>query len=116
LNCDDDGTVLDVAGFDDEGDLAWAGEAELASNNRHAPVEDYDKLSAVDGDAVWAFNTRETAIDVLDALADADRIDERVSGRSARSFANIRDAVDELDADGLSTVRGFKNLKEELVL
>jgi len=53
---------------------------------------------------------------VLDALADADRIDERVSGRSARSFANIRDAVDELDADGLSTVRGFKNLKEELVL
>ncbi|AUV84675.1 hypothetical protein C2R22_24105 (plasmid) [Salinigranum rubrum] len=110
----DDGTVLDVAGFDDEGDLVWAGEAELASNNRHAPVKDYDKLSAVDGDAVWAFNTRETAIDVLDALADADRIDERVSGRSARSFANIRDAVDELDADGLSTVRGFKNLKEEL--
>ncbi|TKX83642.1 hypothetical protein EXE43_23200, partial [Halorubrum sp. SS5] len=91
-----------------------AGEAELASNNRHAPVEDYDKLSAVDGDAVWAFNTRETAIGVLDALADADRIDEPVSGRSARSFANIRDAVEELSADGLTTVRGFKNLKEGL--
>ncbi|NHX37370.1 MULTISPECIES: ATP-binding protein [Halolamina] len=110
----DDGTVLDVAGFDADGDLVWAGEAELASNNRHAPVEDYDKLSAVDADAIWAFNNRETALDVLDSLADADRIGERVSGRAARSFATIRDAVDEFDAAGLTTVRGFKNLDQEL--
>ncbi|EMA65440.1 hypothetical protein C470_00430 [Halorubrum distributum JCM 13561] len=110
----DDGTVLDVAGFDEDGDLVWAGEAELASNNRHAPVEDYDKLSAVDADAIWAFNNRETALDVLDSLADADRIDERISGRAARSFATIRDAVGEFDAAGLTTVRGFKNLDQEL--
>ncbi|WP_193310490.1 ATP-binding protein [Halorubrum halophilum] len=110
----DDGTVLDVAGIDEDGDLVWAGEAELASNNRHAPVEDYDKLSAVDADAIWAFNNRETALDVLDSLADADRIDERVSGRAARSFATIRDAVDDFDAGGLTTVRGFKNLDQEL--
>ncbi|WP_435119757.1 ATP-binding protein [Halolamina sp. C58] len=110
----DDGTVLDVAGFDGDGDLIWAGEAELASNNRHAPVEDYDKLSTVDAGAIWAFNNRETALDVLDSLADADRIDERVSGRAARSFATIRDAVDEFDAAGLTTVRGFKNLDQEL--
>jgi len=110
----DDGTVLDVAGFDEDGGLVWAGEAELASNNRHAPVEDYDKLSAVDADAIWAFNNRETALDVLESLADADRIDERVSGRAARSFATIRDAVDEFDAAGLTTVRGFKNLDQEL--
>jgi len=110
----DDGTVLDVAGFDEDGELVWAGEAELASNNRHAPVEDYDKLSAVDADAIWAFNNRETALDVLDSLADADRVDERVSGRDARSFATIRDAVDDLDAAGLTTVRGFKNLDQEL--
>jgi hypothetical protein len=110
----DDGTVLDVAGFDADGDLVWVGEAELASNNRHAPVEDYDKLSAVDADAIWAFNNRETALDVLESLADADRIDERVSGRAARSFATIRDAVDEFDAAGLTTVRGFKNLDQEL--
>ncbi|TKX78263.1 ATP-binding protein, partial [Halorubrum sp. SD626R] len=110
----EDGTVLDVAGFDEDGELVWAGEAELASNNRHAPVEDYDKLSAVDADAIWAFNNRETARDVLDSLADADRIGERVSGRAARSFATIRDAVDEFDAAGLTTVRGFKNLDQEL--
>ncbi|MFC6784828.1 ATP-binding protein [Halobaculum halobium] len=110
----EDGTVLDVAGFDEDGELVWAGEAELASNNRHAPVEDYDKLSAVDADAIWAFNNRETALDVLDSLADADRIGERVSGRAARSFATIRDAVDEFDAAGLTTVRGFKNLDQEL--
>ncbi|WP_226008286.1 ATP-binding protein [Natrinema salinisoli] len=110
----DDGTVLDVAGFDEDGDPVWAGEAELASNNRHAPVEDYDKLSAVDGDAIWAFNNRETALDVLDSLADADRIDERVSGRAARSFATIRDAVDDFGAAGLTTVQGFKNLDQVL--
>ena len=110
----DDSTVLDVAGFDADGDLVWAGEAELASNNRHAPVEDYDKLSAVDADAIWAFNNRETALDVLESFADADRIEERVSGRAARSFATIRDAVDEFDASGLTTVRGFKNLDQEL--
>ncbi|TKX84292.1 ATP-binding protein, partial [Halorubrum sp. SS5] len=110
----DDGTVLDVAGFNADGDLVWAGEAELASNNRHAPVEDYDKLSTVDADAIWAFNNRETALDVLESLADADRIDEPVSGRAARSFATIRDAVDEFDAAGLTTVRGFKNLDQEI--
>ncbi|MFC7325874.1 ATP-binding protein [Halorubrum rutilum] len=110
----DDGTVLDVAGFNEDGDFVWVGEAELASNNRHAPVEDYDKLSAVDADAIWAFNNRETALDVLESLADADRIDERVSGRDARSFVTIRDAVDEFDAAGLTTVRGFKNLDQEL--
>ena len=110
----DDGTVLDAAGIDEDGNLVWAGEAELASNNRHAPVEDYDKLSAVDADAIWAFNNRETALDVLESLDDADRIDERVSGRAARSFATIRDAVDEFDAAGLTTVRGFKNLDQEL--
>ena len=110
----DDGAVLDVAGFDEDGDLVWAGEAELASNNRHAQVEDYDKLSVVDADAIWAFNNRETALDVLDSLADADRIDERVSGRTARSFTTIRDTVDDFDAAGLTTVRGFKNLDQEL--
>ena len=56
----------------------------------------------------------ETALDVLESLADAERIDERVSGRAARSFATIRDAVDEFDAAGLTTVRGFKNLDQEL--
>mgnify|MGYP000129705805 CR=1 FL=1 len=112
----DDRTVLDVGGFDEGGDLVWAGEAELASNNRHAPVEDYDKLSAVDADAIWAFNNRETALDVLESLADADRIDEQISGRAARSFATIRDAVDEFDAAGLTTVRSFKNLDQELNL
>jgi DNA helicase HerA-like ATPase len=110
----DDGTVLDGAGFNEAGDLVWAGEAELASNNRHAPVDDYDKLSAVDGDAVWAFNTRETAVEVLGQLADADRVDERISGRAARSFSTIRDAVDDFDAEGLTTVRGFKNLDQDL--
>ena len=110
----DDETVFDVAAFDDAGELVWVGEVELPSNNSHAPVDDYDKLGEVAADAIWAFNNRQTAIEVLDRLAEAGRINESVSGRSARSFSTIQDAVDELDAAGLSTVRGFTNLKEEV--
>jgi len=108
----DDDTVFDVAGFDAAGELVWVGEAELPSNNTHAPVDDYDKLSAVTADAVWAFNNRNTAVEVLDRLAEADRIKESVSGRDARSFTSIRDTVEEFDAAGMSTVRSFKNLDE----
>ncbi|AFO59500.1 hypothetical protein [Natrinema sp. J7-2] len=107
-------TVFDVAGFDTEGKLVWVGEAELPSNNTHAPVDDYDKLSAVDADAIWAFNNRETAVEVLDKLSDADRIEESVSGRDARSFSTIQNAVADFDTAGMTTVRGFKNLDQEV--
>jgi len=110
----DDETVFDVAGFDAEGTLTWVGEAELSSNNKHAPVDDYDKQSKVDAKAIWAFNRRETAVEVLDWLAEADRIESSVSGRAARSFSDIRDAVEELDASGLTTIRSFNNLDKEL--
>jgi DNA helicase HerA-like ATPase len=110
----DDDTVFDVAGFNASGKLVWVGEAELPSNNTHAPVDDYDKLSSVDADAIWAFNNRETALKVLDRLAEADRIEESVSGRDARSFSTIRDAVADFDAAGMTTVRGFKNLDQEV--
>jgi hypothetical protein len=112
----DDETVFDVAGFDAEGTLVWVGEAELSSNNKHAPVDDYDKQSKVDAKAIWAFNRRETAVEVLDWLAEADRIESSVSGRAARSFSDIRDAVEELDAPGMTTIRSFNNLDKELNL
>jgi hypothetical protein len=109
----DEETVFDVAGFDADGDLVWVGEVELSSNNTHAPVNDYDKLSEVDANAVWAFNRRETAIEVLDRLSEADRIERSVSGRAARSFSDIREAVESMDAPGLTTIRSFKKLDQE---
>jgi DNA-binding PadR family transcriptional regulator len=107
-------TVFDVAGFDENDELVWVGEAELPSNNIHAHSDDYDKLCSVDADAIWAFNNRETAVEVLDRLADADRIEESVSGRDARSFSTIRDAIADFDAAGMTTVQGFKNLDQEV--
>ncbi|RZV05108.1 hypothetical protein BDK88_4350 [Natrinema hispanicum] len=106
-------TVFDVAAFDADGELVWAGEAELPSNNKHAPVDDYDKQSAVDANAVWAFNRRETAVEVLDRLAEADRIESSVSGRAARRFSDIREAVESFDAEGMTTIRSFNKLDEE---
>ena len=110
----DDGSVLDVAGFDATDTLIWAGEAELASNNRQAPIEDYDTLSDLEADVIWAFNSLQTAIDILDILADAERIEKRLSGQATQSYATIRDAVETLDAAGLSTVRSFKNIDQRL--
>ncbi|WP_442904990.1 ATP-binding protein [Haladaptatus sp. CMSO5] len=109
----DEETVFDVAAFDADGELVWVGEAELASNNKHAPVDDYDKQSTVDANAVWAFNRRETAVEVLDRLAEADRIESSVSGRAARSFSDIREAVESFDAAGLTTIRSFNKLDQE---
>ncbi|MCU4719585.1 ATP-binding protein [Halapricum hydrolyticum] len=109
----DEETVFDVAGFDADGELVWVGEAELASNNKHAPVDDYDKQSAVDANAVWAFNRRETAVEVLDCLSEANRIESSVSGRAARSFSDIREAVESFDATGLTTIRSFNKLDQE---
>ncbi|AWB28431.1 ATP-binding protein [Halococcoides cellulosivorans] len=110
----DNETVFDVAGFGADGDLVWVGEAELPSNNVHAPVNDYDKLQSVDADAIWTFNTRETAVEVLDRLVEADRLEESVNGRDARSFSTIQDAIAEFDAPGMTTVRGFRNLDREI--
>ncbi|WP_226008318.1 ATP-binding protein [Natrinema salinisoli] len=109
----DEETVFDVAAFDADGELVWTGEAELPSNNKHAPVDDYDKQSAVDANAVWAFNRRETAVEVLDRLAEADRIESSVSGRTARRFSDIREAVESFDAEGMTTIRSFNKLDEE---
>jgi len=109
----DQETVFDVVGLDADGDLVWVGEAELASNNKHAPVDDYDKQSALDANAVWAFNRRETAVEVLDCLSEADRIESSVNGRAARSFSDIREAVESFDAAGLTTIRSFNKLDQE---
>jgi len=106
-------TVFDVAGFDADDTLVWAGEAELPSHNRDAPVDDYEKMAAVDAQAIWAFNNRETALDILDQLADQDHLEQRVSGRDARSFTKIRGVVDDLDAPGLTTLRSFNTLDQE---
>jgi len=88
----------------------WVGEAELPSNNKHAPVDDYDKQSAVDANVVWAFNRRETAVEVLDRLSEADRIESSVSGRAARRFSDIRE-VESFDAEGMTTIRSFKQAR-----
>ena len=107
-------TVFDVAAFDSNDELVWVGEAELASNNRKSPISDYDKMAAVDANAVWAFNSRETAIQVIKWLAEADRLEQAVSGRETRTFSSIRDAVQDLDAAGLTTIRSFRNLDQEV--
>ncbi|WP_114578506.1 PH domain-containing protein [Saliphagus sp. LR7] len=106
--------IFDVVGFDADGDLIWVGEVEMTSNNPTAVTDDYDKMAAVDADAVWAFSSRDDARNIVNLLADHDRVSGRVGGRAARTIAQIQERVDELDADGLTTVQTFRRLGDEI--
>ncbi|UWG49180.1 TraG/TraD/VirD4 family enzyme, ATPase (plasmid) [Halalkaliarchaeum sp. AArc-CO] len=110
----DEETVFDVAAFDGENTLVWVGEVELPSNNKQAVLSDYDKLGTVDAKAVWAFDRRETAVEVINWLAEADRVEHKVTGRAARSFADIRDTAEDFDAAGMTTIRSFHTLDGEV--
>ncbi|WP_114579230.1 helicase HerA domain-containing protein [Saliphagus sp. LR7] len=107
-------TIFDVAGFDADDNLIWVGEVEMTSNNPPAVADDYDKMAAVDADAVWAFPLRDDARDIVNLLADHDRVAGRIRGREARSLAQIQERVDELDADGLTTVQTFRRIETQL--
>jgi len=61
-------TIFDVAAFDDGNELVWVGEVEMTSNNAEAVVSDYEKMAAVDADAVWAFPSRDDAREIANVL------------------------------------------------
>lgn len=104
----DSETIFDVAGFDADG------EVEMASNNVDAVVDDYDKMAAVASTAVWAFPSRTEAQDMIDSLANAGRLPNHVSGRAARSFSPFQTAVEEFEADGMTTVQTFRKMHKEM--
>ncbi|TYL37263.1 hypothetical protein CV102_18325 [Natronococcus pandeyae] len=103
-------TVFDAAAFDADDELVWVGEVEMTSNNAEAVVSDYEKMAAVDADAVWAFPSRDDAGEIVNVLADAERLPEKVSGRTANSFSLLREAVEGFEADGMTTIHTFRKL------
>jgi len=106
--------VFDVAGFDEAGSLEWVGEVETESNNRETVREDYEKLAAANAKAVWVFENREAAVDSTAALADGNYLPERVTGRAARTYSGIREWAEEVDAPGMTTVRGYPALFKQI--
>lgn len=110
----DDQFILDVAGFDENSELVWAGEVEFQSNNVQALLDDYDKLDAVDANVVWAFNKRKTAKEVLDHLYDCGRIDMDISEWEARKFESLQEAVNDIEAAGITTVQSLRNIDQEV--
>ncbi|MFC6763619.1 PH domain-containing protein [Natrinema soli] len=107
-------TVFDVAAFDVDDELVWVGEVEMTSNNAEAVVSDYEKMAAVDADAVWAFPSRDDAQEIANVLADAGRLPDTVNGRAARSIVKIQEKIEPFEADGMTTVQTFRKLKDEV--
>ncbi|WP_318247901.1 helicase HerA domain-containing protein [Saliphagus infecundisoli] len=107
-------TIFDVAGFDADGDLIWVGEVEMMSNNPTAAGDDYDKMAAVDADAVWAFRSRSDLLEVVNLLAEEGRLPNQVAGRAARSVVKIQEKISEFESDGMTTVQTFRRLEDDL--
>ncbi|MFC6763632.1 ATP-binding protein [Natrinema soli] len=107
-------TVFDVAAFGADDDLVWVGEVEMSSNNAEAVVSDYEKMAAVDADVVWAFPSRDDAREIANVLADAERLPGSVSGRAARSFAQIQERVESFEAAGMTTVQTFRKMEKKV--
>lgn len=108
-------TVFDVVAFDADNELVWVGEVEMASNNTEAVVTDYEKMAAVDADAVWAFPSRHEGRETVNVLADAGRLPGTVSGRAGRSLAQIQERVESFEADGMTTVQTLRKLYEKVM-
>ncbi|WP_224829632.1 helicase HerA domain-containing protein [Saliphagus infecundisoli] len=108
----DSETVFDVVGFDIDGELVRVGEVEMASNNAQAVVDDYNKMAAVDADAIWAFRSRGEAEDTIEVLAGHNRLPSKVSGRAAHVFSRMQETVEEFEADGMTTIQTFRKMNE----
>ncbi|MFC6764132.1 PH domain-containing protein [Natrinema soli] len=107
-------TIFDVAAVDADDELVWVGEVEMASNNAEAVVSDYDKMAAVDADAVWVFPSRDDGRGTVKMLADAGRLPGTVSGRDGRSLAQIQERVESFESDGMTTVQTLRKLDEKV--
>ncbi|WP_232833862.1 hypothetical protein [Saliphagus sp. LR7] len=108
-------TVFDVAAFDTTDELVWVGEVEMVSNNADAAVSDYEKMAAADANAVWAFPSRDDARGIVNVLADAERLPDGVSGRTANSFSLLQEAVEGFEASGMTTVHTFRKLNQKVI-
>jgi hypothetical protein len=114
-----DGRVrLDIAGFDTDGDLCLAGEAERKNNDyRTAAVTDYDQLAALDVDhALWVVPSSsrgQTA--VLQPLGDPPDSLNDPSPRIKQYSPNTRiEQISGIDAPGMTDIFTLNELRAAL--
>lgn len=106
-------TMFDVVAFDESDDIAWVGEVELVSNDREAPVRDFDKMAQVDANAAWVFRNRRDALSIIDILASVGKIPP-VTGRNRKSIERIRNRIESQKVPGMTTISTFQEIDSEL--
>ncbi|MDT3437796.1 hypothetical protein [Haloarcula sp. 1CSR25-25] len=107
-----DGETYDVIGYNKDGSIHLVGEVETQSNNKTAVVDDYQKLAAAPGEAVWAFPSHSTLEEVWNTLVDQEMVDP-ASGRVDRAQF-LQDWLDENPEDGIHKVRSYSQLKDSV--
>jgi len=109
-----DDEVIDAVGLDSEGGVIYAGEVELDSNNPESLVRDYQQLESLDATTVWAFKNTDEAGEITKTLSDREGLGILVTAEESRSIPLLREIVEEVEPAGLSTLRSFTELKEEV--
>jgi len=107
-----DDEVIDAVGLDSEGEVIYAGEVELDSNNPGSLVRDYQQLASLDAKTVWVFRNTEEAAEITQSLSDREELGILVTNKEAQSLPALRDVVESVDPTGFSTIRSFTELKE----
>lgn len=110
-----DDEVIDAVGLDSEGKIVYAGEVELDSNNPDSLVRDYQQLESLDAKTVWVFRNTVEAGEITKTLSDREDLGILVTSKETRSIPALREVVESVDPDGLSTIRSFTELKEEVI-
>jgi len=112
----DDGSRLDVAGLDADGEVQVVVEAERVNHDvLRAVPEDYDKMVRHDPEeAIWIVKNRESAHDVLEALNDPPTGERRVEKTYSRSSPPQAFRLDDPGCSDIHTLRYVRDSLLEL--
>ncbi|RLM94333.1 hypothetical protein D3D01_15845 [Haloarcula sp. Atlit-7R] len=107
-----DGETYDVIGYNEDGSIQFVGEVETQSNNKGAVVDDYQKLAAAPGEAVWASPSHSTLEEVWNTLVDQGVVEP--ANRTTDRAQFLQKYLDENEEDGIHKVWTYSQLEEKL--
>ena len=109
-----EGETFDTAGLDADGAVACVGEVEMPSHNSQATLTDYEKLAAVDAEAVWLLKNKSEVVSLI-SLLEREGIAEPSDGvGDTMSLDEFRAYLEAADLPGIADVWTMQSLNREV--
>lgn len=109
----DEDTKLDAVGFDSHGDIIWAGEVELPTENQ-SEADDLEKLRQLDANTIWVMETKDHAVEVLDQLHEAGEIEIELNYDDTRTLSTVQEVVAAAGESGIEQVTNIQEINDEV--